>query len=60
MVVTAEWRKSSRSSGAQNCVEVAYDGVRAALRDSKNRDGARLVLTASSWRELLSAVTTHR
>ncbi|GAA1339881.1 DUF397 domain-containing protein [Saccharothrix algeriensis] len=34
------WRKSSRSTNTNSCVEVARD--LAAVRDSKNPDGARL------------------
>lgn len=33
------WRKSTRSSGEDTCVEVTYDG---AVRDSKNPGGPML------------------
>jgi hypothetical protein len=52
----ARWRKSSRSSGAQNCVEVACGAAWVALRDSKNPQGTTLMLTTSNWRGLLSTL----
>ena len=45
------WRKSSRSNGQNNCVEIADlpDGGRA-VRDSKdNGTGPVLVFTAAEW-----------
>ncbi len=47
----AEWRKSSYSSQSGNCVEVARNlpGL-VAVRDSKEPDGARLVVSAEAWR----------
>lgn len=33
------WRKSSRSTGSDTCVELAYDGL---VRDSKNPSGPAL------------------
>lgn len=44
------WRKSSRSSGGGNCVEVAFapNGT-VGVRDSKNPTGAVLMFTAAEW-----------
>jgi hypothetical protein len=51
---SALWRKSTRSSpSGDNCVEVAIDGVRVGVRDSKNRDGSVLQFDARSWSEFL-------
>jgi hypothetical protein len=50
----ALWRKSQRSSpSGDNCVEVALDGVRVGVRDSKDRGGSELQFDARSWREFL-------
>jgi Domain of unknown function (DUF397) len=52
------WRKSSRSGGnGGQCVEVALNvpGI-VAVRDSKDPDGVKLVLTAAQWREFLRSV----
>jgi hypothetical protein len=51
---SALWRKSTRSSpSGDNCVEVALDGVRVGVRDSKDRGGSVLQFDARSWREFL-------
>jgi hypothetical protein len=51
------WRKSSRSSGGGNCVEVAFapNGT-VGVRDSKNRDGAVLLFTAAEWEAFTGGV----
>ena len=51
------WRKSTLSSGGDNCVEVSFasdDSV--GVRDSKNREKAVLVFTATEWRAFIGGV----
>ncbi|MGI5211858.1 DUF397 domain-containing protein [Plantactinospora sp. CA-290183] len=51
------WRKSSRSGGADNCVEVA-DGAPGpvGVRDSKDRRGPELAFDRADWRAFVAAV----
>jgi len=44
------WRRSSRSDGGAQCVEVAsIEGVLAMVRDSKDPSGPVLAFPVSSW-----------
>ena len=45
------WRKSSRSNGQNNCVEIAElaDGGRAVRNSKDNGTGSVLVFTAGEW-----------
>ncbi|MEV4465726.1 DUF397 domain-containing protein [Micromonospora echinofusca] len=44
------WRKSTRSNGSGNCVEVADDlRGKVGLRDSKDPHGPALTFNPSSW-----------
>lgn len=46
----AQWFKSTRSGGSQDCVEVAFLGDgRVGVRDSKNPAGPALVFTPGEW-----------
>lgn len=59
---TAQWRKSSYSSGAGgNCVEVATNlpGL-VAVRDSKNPGAPALLLTPGQWRALTTTLRAVR
>lgn len=51
------WRKSTRSGGADNCVEVATAiDQHVGVRDSKNPDGGILVFTPSEWAAFVEGV----
>lgn len=50
------WRRSSRSTGKANCVEVAFTGQTIAARDSKNPDGGMLVFSAAQWQNFVRAL----
>jgi hypothetical protein len=49
------WRKSSRSTAASNCVEVAFASV-IAVRDSKNTPGPTLAFPTPAWSTFLRAL----
>ncbi|MGW7052439.1 DUF397 domain-containing protein [Streptomyces sp. NPDC054887] len=53
----ARWRRSSRSTGMNNCVETARldDGL-LAVRDSKHVARPALLFAAETWTSFLSAV----
>ncbi|ASU78935.1 DUF397 domain-containing protein [Actinopolyspora erythraea] len=54
------WRKSSRSQGADNCVEVAVTSDNVGVRDSKDREAGFFTATGSQWSAFLDAVKTSR
>lgn len=52
----ATWRKSTRSGGGNNCVEVALLSTGVGVRDSKNRQGPVFLFDSTAWRSFLHGV----
>ncbi|MFJ9341823.1 DUF397 domain-containing protein [Streptomyces sp. NPDC101733] len=53
----ARWRRSSRSTGMNNCVEAAaLSGGLLAVRDSKRADGPAVLFTGPAWTGFLATV----
>lgn len=50
----AVWKKSSYSGGNGSCVEVADLGEHIAVRDSKDREGPKLVFEREVWGAFLN------
>lgn len=50
----ASWKKSTRSSGNGQCVEVADLADAVALRDSKDPTGPTLVFRREDWTSFLA------
>ena len=50
------WCKSSYSTDAANCVEVAEVGPAVGVRDSKDPDGGALVVRSDAWRFFLRSL----
>ncbi|KMS74019.1 DNA-binding protein [Streptomyces leeuwenhoekii] len=59
-MIALEWFKSSYSSAdGPDCVEVAIAPATVHVRDSKNRDGARLTFTDTTWTQFLAFTAEH-
>lgn len=54
----AVWKKSSRSGGDGNCVEVATNLPNiVAIRDSKHKNGPALVFSREDWKGFLAGLS---
>jgi hypothetical protein len=60
--VGSGWRKSSYSgnSGSINCVEVGNAARGVVVRDTTDRAGSALAVSAGAWRALLAEVRASR
>ncbi|MFG2620854.1 DUF397 domain-containing protein [Streptomyces sp. NPDC048507] len=57
LLSSARWRRSSRSTGMNNCVETAaLTGGLLAVRDSKRADGPAVLFTGPAWDGFLTCV----
>jgi Domain of unknown function (DUF397) len=56
----ALWRKSTYSGGNGSCVEIADLGAAAAVRDSKDQNGPKLVFAADEWRSFIESIKAGR
>jgi hypothetical protein len=54
------WRKASRSTAGNNCVEVAQATGAAAVRDSKNPGGGHLTVGTPAWAAFIADVKHGR
>lgn len=50
------WRKSSLSTGGDECVEVAAYGPAVLVRDSRDRSADVLALDSTQWNALVRAI----
>ncbi len=59
--IDVRWRKSSYSgNGGGNCVEAASRPGVVAVRDSKNPDGPKLIVSPAGWRTFMASVKAGR
>ena len=55
-ILTKPWRKSSHSTGGNDCVEVAQAGPNCLVRDSKDPSGACLALRPRAWASFIGNI----
>ncbi|MEV0700675.1 DUF397 domain-containing protein [Saccharopolyspora sp. NPDC050389] len=54
------WRKSSRSTQQETCVEIGRVAFGAAVRDSKDRDAGYFTTNGQQWRLFVTAIKAGR
>lgn len=54
------WKKSTRSNGGGDCVEVATPTRAVLVRDSKDQTGPILSFTADTWAGFVDGVKTGK
>ncbi|MFE2995557.1 DUF397 domain-containing protein [Nocardia sp. NPDC059246] len=54
------WFKSARSTGAKECVEVAFLSGGVGVRDSKNPSGPALIFPPADWDRFTAALAAGR
>jgi Domain of unknown function (DUF397) len=52
----ADWRKSTRSNGGGECVEVAFTPDAIAIRDSKAPQNPVIAVAPTKWHALVRAI----
>ena len=57
----AVWRKSRRSNNGGNCVEIGRNlrGI-VAVRDSKDPDGPKIIVSPAGWQSFTASVRAGR
>ncbi|QUG99989.1 DUF397 domain-containing protein [Saccharopolyspora erythraea] len=56
----AGWRKSSRSGDSTACVEIGFAPGVVGVRDTKDRQGGTIALSAAAWARFVDALKADR
>jgi hypothetical protein len=56
MSLSSQWRKSTRSGGSGNCVEVRLVQSDVSIRDSKDSQGLMLTVAPTVWQDFVSGL----